>query len=58
VWNPNADITGVTGYVPSTAGGLAIYVWPTTNTINVKVCNPTAGSITPGAVTLNWRVVR
>lgn len=54
----NADVTGVTGYAPVTAGGLAIYVWPTTNTVNIKTCNPTAGSITPGAVTLNWRVIR
>lgn len=54
----NADITGVTGYAPVTTGGLAIYVWPTTNTINWKVCNPTSSSITPGAVTLNYRVTR
>lgn len=57
-WVPNADITGVTGYAPVTTGGLSIYMWPTADTINVKVCNPTASSITPGAVTLNWRVVR
>lgn len=55
---PNADITAVTGYAPVTAGGLAIYTWLTTNTLNIKVCNPTSSSITPGAVTLNWRVVR
>lgn len=54
----NADITGVTGYTAATTGGLAIYFWPTTNTINWKVCNPTSASITPGAVTLNYRVVR
>jgi hypothetical protein len=54
----NADITGVTGYAPVTTGGLAIYVWPTTNTINYKVCNPTSSSITPGAVTLNVRITR
>jgi hypothetical protein len=55
---PNADITGVTGYTAATTGGLQIFVWPTTNTINWKVCNPTSSSITPGAVTLNYRVVR
>jgi len=57
-WTPNADIVAVTGYVPSTSGGLAIYPYPTTNNVNFKVCNPTASSITPGAVTLNWRVDR
>lgn len=57
-WTPNADITAVTGYAPVTTGGLAIYHWPTANNVNFKVCNPTASSITPGAVTLNWRVVR
>ena len=57
-WTPNADISGVTGYAPSTSGGLLIYPYPTTNNVNFKVCNPTAGAITPGAVTLNWRVIR
>jgi hypothetical protein len=26
--------------------------------VNFKVCNNTGTSITPGAITLNWRVVR
>jgi hypothetical protein len=37
---------------------LAIIKWPTTNTINVSVVNNTGSSITPGAITLNYRVVR
>jgi hypothetical protein len=55
---PNADITAVTGYAPSTSGGLAVYPYPTANNVSFKVCNPTSSSITPGAVTLNWRVAR
>ena len=58
IWNPNASIKGVTGYVPSTSGGLTIAAYPTTNNVNFDVCNWTSASITPGAVTLNWRVVR
>ncbi len=54
----NADPTAVTGYVPLTTGMLAIIVYPTTDTVNFKVCNNTSSSITPGAITLNWRVVR
>src|SRR6266404_3441446 len=54
----NADTTGVTGYIPSTNGMLVIFVYPTADTFNAKVCNNTTASITPGAVTLNWRVVR
>lgn len=57
-WTPNADISGVTGYAPATAGGLIIYPYPTAGNVNFKICNPTSGSITPGAVTLNWKVVR
>jgi hypothetical protein len=57
-WVPNADITAVTGYVPSTAGGLAIYPYPTSGYANFKICNPTSAAITPGAVTLNWKVIR
>lgn len=54
----NGDPTAVTGYVPLTAGMLTIIAYPTADTINFKVCNNTSSSITPGAITLNWRVVR
>lgn len=54
----NGDPTAVTGYVPLTAGMLTIIVYPTANTFNAKVCNNTSSSITPGAITLNWRVDR
>lgn len=54
----NADPTAVTGYTPSANGMLTIIKYPTANNVNFKVCNNTAGSITPGAITLNWRVVR
>ncbi len=54
----NGDPTAVTGYVPLTAGMLTIIIYPTADTFNAKVCNNTSGSITPGAITLNWRVVR
>lgn len=57
-FTPNADISGVTGYTPATTGGLTILPYPTANNVNFKVCNWTSGSITPGAVTLNWRVAR
>jgi hypothetical protein len=54
----NADPTSTTGYQPSANGILTIIKYPTANNVNFKVCNNTGGSITPGAVTLNWRVVR
>lgn len=54
----NGDPTAVTGYIPLTAGMLTIIAYPTANTVNFKVCNNTASLITPGAITLNWRVVR
>ncbi len=57
-FTPNADIEIVTGYTSATTGGLSIYPYPTAGNVNFKVCNPTASSITPGAVTLNWRVAR
>lgn len=55
---PNADPTGVTGYAVASGGSLYIVVWPTANTINWKVCNPTSGSLTPAALSMNYRVVR
>jgi hypothetical protein len=54
----NVELFGVTGYVPSASGMLTISGWPTTNTINVDVANNTASSVTPGALTLNYRVTR
>lgn len=54
----NGDPTGITGYIPSTSGMLTIIMYPTAGDVNFKVCNNTANSITPGAVTINWRVVR
>ncbi len=45
--NPNA----VTGW--GATGGLTFTAWPTANTLNWSVCNQTAASITPGAMTLN-----
>jgi hypothetical protein len=54
----NANPTGTTGYAPSTSGMLTVIKWPTSGNVNFAVCNNTGSSITPGAVTLNWRVVR
>jgi hypothetical protein len=58
VANFNGNVTAVTGYTPATTGTLRIDVYPSTNLVSFKVCNATAASVTPGAVTLNWRVVR
>ncbi len=58
IFTPNADISAVTGYSPATTGGLIIYPYPTADHVNFKVGNPTASSVTPGAVTLNWVVIR
>jgi hypothetical protein len=54
----NGDPSGVTGYIPGTSGILTIYAYPSTNAANFKVCNNTPNPITPGAITLNWNVVR
>lgn len=57
-WGFNGDPTAVTGYVPLTSGMLTIIAYPSANNVNFKVCNNTGASITPGAITLNWKVVR
>jgi hypothetical protein len=54
----NGKPTAITGYMPQTAGMLTIIPWPSSNNVNFTVCNGTGGPITPGAITLNWRVVR
>lgn len=55
---PSADPTGVTGYAVAAGGSLYIVAYPTANNVNFKVCNPTSGSLTPAALTMNWKVVR
>jgi hypothetical protein len=57
-WGFNGDPTAVTGYVPLVAGMLTIIAYPSSNNVNFKVCNNTNSSVTPGAITLNWRVIR
>ena len=57
-YTPNVDPTGVTGYAPNAGGSLYIWAFPTAGNANFKVCNNTNASVTPGAITLNWRVVR
>ena len=54
----NGDPTAVVGYTPAVTGMLTIIPYPTAGNVNFKVCNTTGSSITPGAITLNWRVVR
>lgn len=52
----NGDPTATTGYLPTAM--LTLVPYPTANNINVKACNLTGSSITPAALTLNWRVAR
>jgi hypothetical protein len=58
VWNFNGDPTGVTGFAPLAAGGLYVIAYPTSDHVNFKFCNNTAGAIDPGSVVLNWMVLR
>ena len=52
----NGDETAVTGYIPGAM--LTIVPYPTAGNVNFKLCNNTASSITPTAITINWRVQR
>lgn len=54
-WSYASTPIGVTGYGDSTTPFLDITTFATTNTANVVVCNQSAGSITPGAMSLNLR---
>jgi len=58
VYTPNVDPQGVTGYSASASGSLYIWAYPTSGNVNFEVCNNTGSSITPSALTLNWRVTR
>jgi hypothetical protein len=51
-WSFNAIIGS--GYVQ----GLVVQTYVTAGNVNFLVTNPTAGSLTPSAATVNWKVIR
>lgn len=46
------------GAPPAAYNVLTVKAYPTVNNVNFLVCNPSAGSATPSAATLNWNVMR
>jgi hypothetical protein len=42
----------------STDGQLTLNAFPTAGSINLQYCNPTAGTVTPTAINVNWTVTR
>lgn len=58
IFNANASIKAVTGFVPAATGGFSIAAYPTTDTVNFEACNWTSGTVDPGSITVNWKVVR
>lgn len=57
-YTPSTNPQSSTGYAASASGSLYIWAYPTSGNVNFEVCNNTSSGITPGALTLNWRVVR
>ena len=54
----NTSPLSVVGFGGGSSGLLTILKWPTAGYVNFAECNYSGASITPGAMTLNWRVVR
>jgi hypothetical protein len=54
----NTSPLSVVGFGGGSTGLLTILKWPTAGFVNFAECNYSGASITPGAMTLNWRVVR
>lgn len=55
------DIIDVTRNAAATignGGGLTLNAWPTAGNVNFNYCNSAAGTITPTAMTVNWKVIR
>lgn len=52
------DPTGVTGWSPSASGGLYLDWYVTADTVNFEVCNNTDAAIDPGAITMNYLIIR
>ena len=58
IFNPNASIKAVTGYVPASTGGFSITAFADSGHVNWEACNWTAGTVDPGSITVNWMVIR
>jgi hypothetical protein len=54
----NGSLAAVTGFTPSSAGGLTVQFYPTAGYVNANVENWTSGAITPGTATFNCEVTR
>lgn len=52
---PTSDVHAVTGWSPGFGGSLYFTSWPTANTLNDYVCNPTGSTITTGG-SVTWNV--
>jgi hypothetical protein len=57
IYNPNTDPTVVQGYRPSASGSLYIWAFPSANKVSFVVCNPSSATITPGTLSVNWKVL-
>lgn len=58
LWSFAGNPTSTVGFQPSTSGMLLVLPFVTANNANFSICNNTSGSITPGTISLNWRIVR
>lgn len=58
LWSFAGNPTSTAGFQPSTSGILTVLPFVTSGNANFSICNNTSGSITPGAISLNWRIVR
>jgi hypothetical protein len=58
IYNTSTDPTRVAGYAPSATGSLYIWAFPAANNVSFIVCNPSSSPITPGPLSLNWKVMR
>lgn len=58
IFTTNASIKAVTGYVPAATGGFSINAFPSADTVSFEGCNWTSGTVDPGSITVNWKVIR
>ena len=42
---------------PDSWADIRQFGYPTSGSVNILVCNPTSGPLTPGVATVNWKLV-
>jgi len=48
----------VTGFSTAITGSVSIQGYAVADNVRFRFCNPTDGTLDPGSITVNWKIIR